>query len=147
MKYYITKLYVDFWYEIKENKAAMCPVSSWHHDRWGTSPYYFYLFWLKNSWSVKTLLILSSYAGWMWCMLIALTVGGRARFLGKFFEAGIIEVTGLVSRNIVLIFTPRCISFCSKKVHLVLKQTYYVILLGWSKLNLNQLAESLNFWL
>lgn len=61
-------------------------------------------------------------------MMYALTVGGRARFGGN-FEAGI-EVTGLVSRNIILICTPRCISFCSKKVHLVLKQTYYVILLG-----------------
>ena len=43
-------------------------------------------------------------------MMYALTVGGRARFEGN-FEAGI-EVAGLVSRNIVLIFTPRCIGFC-----------------------------------
>lgn len=47
----------------------MCPVSGWYHDQWGKSPYYFYLFWLKNSWSVKTLLIISSYAGGIWCML------------------------------------------------------------------------------
>lgn len=33
-------------------------------------------------------------------MMYAFTVGGRARFLGKFFEAGI-EVAGLVSRHIV----------------------------------------------